>query len=446
MEEEEREAQSAKLQELIRRGSPEDLQEANRLMKIMAGYDVRSKTDYRAKAAEDVAKVQAKARLLEERLESFRPGSGDKIEDGDVFGELAAALRNAQPKIQKMCEDESEDHDAVAKLFDINDSIHRTLQRYEHMKNGDFEAASRVLGGSTEVTGIKPRLGLGGGEAKELSLIDLDAEPDAYDPYGAPEDTSAYLENDLLGLSIGMEGMGTNETERGGGIALPLDITDQSHRTAPFIPPPTSQLGSPGLLLQQQKRQSRFTCTSATESNPNGQLASLASLESHQQSLPVTTHDPTNTPNAPTDIIDLPEDDEWSFSSALPSEPTHYKFNKHRDVINNTDLQIEFMAGRATCAPSISLSFAFTNNTTRPITELHYQLAVTKGFELQLKPQTGRALQPSQIRGVTQDVEVWHTGDRTRKVETIRLRWKATYKVGGDDRAETGEVPELKVG
>ncbi|KAF5528877.1 ADP-ribosylation factor-binding protein, partial [Fusarium napiforme] len=71
MEEEEREAQSAKLQELIRRGTPEDLQEANRLMKIMAGYDTRSKTDYRAKAAEEVAKIQAKARLLEERLDSF---------------------------------------------------------------------------------------------------------------------------------------------------------------------------------------------------------------------------------------------------------------------------------------------------------------------------------------------------------------------------------------
>ena len=54
MEKEEREAQSAKLQELIRRGTPEDLQEANRLMKIMTGYDTRSKTDYRAKAAEEM--------------------------------------------------------------------------------------------------------------------------------------------------------------------------------------------------------------------------------------------------------------------------------------------------------------------------------------------------------------------------------------------------------
>lgn len=83
MEEEEKAAQSAKLQELIRRGSPEDLQEANRLMKVMAGFDTRHKTDYRAKAAEEVAKVQQKAKLLEEMLQTLQPD--DKLADGDVF-------------------------------------------------------------------------------------------------------------------------------------------------------------------------------------------------------------------------------------------------------------------------------------------------------------------------------------------------------------------------
>jgi hypothetical protein len=91
MEEEERAAQSAKLQELIRRGRPQDLQEANRLMKVMAGYDTRHKTDYRAKAAEEVAKVQQKARLLEEMLQNHR--DGDKIGEGDVFEVRCAEAR-----------------------------------------------------------------------------------------------------------------------------------------------------------------------------------------------------------------------------------------------------------------------------------------------------------------------------------------------------------------
>lgn len=83
MEEEEREAQSAKLQELIRRGGPQDLQEANKLMKVMAGYDTRNKTDWRAKAAEEVSRIQQKARILEEMLQDFK--QGDKMQEGDVF-------------------------------------------------------------------------------------------------------------------------------------------------------------------------------------------------------------------------------------------------------------------------------------------------------------------------------------------------------------------------
>ena len=83
MEKEEHAAQSAKLQELIRRGGPEDLQEANRLMKVMAGYDTKHKTDYRAKAAEEVSKVQQKAKILEERLQNIK--EGEVAAEGDVF-------------------------------------------------------------------------------------------------------------------------------------------------------------------------------------------------------------------------------------------------------------------------------------------------------------------------------------------------------------------------
>ena len=89
MEEEERSAQSAKLQELIRRGTPHDLQEANKLMKVMAGYDNRHKTDYRAKAAEEVSKIQQKARILEEMLQQQSQGAADD-EMAQVRGRAAA--------------------------------------------------------------------------------------------------------------------------------------------------------------------------------------------------------------------------------------------------------------------------------------------------------------------------------------------------------------------
>jgi ADP-ribosylation factor-binding protein GGA len=218
MEEEEREAQSAKLQELIRRGTPEDLREANRLMKVMAGYDTRTKTDYRAKAAEEVGKIQAKARLLEERLEAFKPG--DTMTDGDVFEELAAALSSAQPKIQKMCEEESEDHEAVAKLLEINDSIHRTVERWKLLKKGDVEGAAKIAKGAP-IPSFQSSAKAGGGvsAANELSLIDFDAEVSGSDGTGNNVGSSSQaggLENDLLGLSMG----DSNTFGQGGGISL----------------------------------------------------------------------------------------------------------------------------------------------------------------------------------------------------------------------------------
>lgn len=213
MEEEEREHQSAKLQELIRRGAPEDLQEANRLMKIMAGYDTRSKTDYRAKAAEDIAKIQAKARLLEERLEAFKPG--DSMKDGDVFSELAAALQSAQPKIQKMCEEESEDTEAVARLFEINDSIHRTVERWKLLKKGDVEGASKIAAGAP-IQSPSKAAGKAPSAANELSLIDFDGEPQPANGAASSAQGSAGIENDLLGLSMD----GGASFGQGGGISL----------------------------------------------------------------------------------------------------------------------------------------------------------------------------------------------------------------------------------
>ena len=83
LEDEERAAQSAKLQELIRRGTPGDLQEANQLMKVMAGYDQSTRTDYRQKAAEEIAKLQEKQRLLDEMLAKVK--KGETIGQQDAF-------------------------------------------------------------------------------------------------------------------------------------------------------------------------------------------------------------------------------------------------------------------------------------------------------------------------------------------------------------------------
>lgn len=104
-----------------------------------------------------------------------------------------------------MCEEESEDHEAVAKLFEINDSIHRTIERYKLIKKGDHEGAAKIPKGTLGSSGA----GVSKGPDNELSLIDLGGPDDEPSSSAAPAQNAPAsqpagntLENDLLGLSL----------------------------------------------------------------------------------------------------------------------------------------------------------------------------------------------------------------------------------------------------
>lgn len=96
-----------------------------------------------------------------------------------------------------MCEEESEDTEAVEKLKQINDSIQRTIERYKLVKKGDFEGAARIPKGTLGTT-----TGVGKNANNELSLIDFDPEEPA-PSNGQEQAATSSLEDDLLGLSFG---------------------------------------------------------------------------------------------------------------------------------------------------------------------------------------------------------------------------------------------------
>ncbi|CAK7230359.1 ARF-binding protein [Sporothrix bragantina] len=482
MEEEEREAQSAKLQELIRRGTPEDLQEANRLMKVMAGYDTRSKVDYRAKAAEEVAKIQQKARLLEERLAAFQPGE-DTMKDGDVFAELASALSSAQPKIQKMCEEESDDHEAVARLLEINDSIHRTVERYKLLKKGDIEGANKIAQGAPipSASASKPSA------AQELSLIDFggdapsDSAPESSNGASnstAPASKSTGIENDLLGLSFGEPATGYGQPAPGGialgfgannnvpGPALLSSVSQHNSArgvlgtpspTASPMPSVATVSGPPATDAFSSLFSSSSMAASSNSGTPQPNYQSSAfappksaSADPFAALASPKFHSPASSSPAPAAPAAAPtpaaaaDDDEWSFSSALPPEPAVSKPKEHRAVVSNGPVKIDMYATRSPASPAgIQFAFAFSNATSQPIADLHFQTAVTKGFELRLQPQSGRNLDPLQTRGVMQTMEVSHAHNKSQRVETVKLRWRLAYKLGAEARTDMGEVHEF---
>lgn len=85
LEEEDREAQSAKLQELIRRGTPRDLAAAQELMKSLAGANPDAKPDYRTQALADLNKLEQKVILLNEMLDNADTERGERFTSGDAY-------------------------------------------------------------------------------------------------------------------------------------------------------------------------------------------------------------------------------------------------------------------------------------------------------------------------------------------------------------------------
>ncbi|KAI4848848.1 ADP-ribosylation factor-binding protein-like protein GGA1, partial [Aureobasidium sp. EXF-8845] len=460
MEEEERAAQSAKLQELIRRGTPHDLQEANKLMKIMAGFDTRRKTDYRAKAAEEVSKVQQKARILEEMLQGYKPG--DEIQEGDVFEELANALASAHPKIQKMCEEESEDHEAVAKLFEINDSIHRTSERYKLIKKGDLEGANRIAAGTLGISGA----GVKSGPNNELSLIDFGGLEDeevaqpaqSQSSQAAPQSKGNALEDDLLGLSMGDSVYGSGgaltlgssnngladlagpassqQTPVPAPAAIPPPPQPQAARANydPFgmisSPAPASNAFQKSQPQQQQKAADPFAALSGN--------SRTASPFQFQQSVK-----PPAPPAAPQSAASLlGGDDEWTFSSALPTQPQQPQSNAVT-VIDSSVKAVFHISRPAGANDYLSIDARVSNKTAQPISDFTLQLAVTKAFSLQLQPQSGRNLSPNQVDGIKQAIRL--QGVASGKGNAVRMRWRASYSVAGQLREESGEVSNLGV-
>ncbi|KAI7012691.1 hypothetical protein KC366_g16365, partial [Hortaea werneckii] len=485
-----------------------------------AGYDTRHKTDYRAKAAEEVSKVQQKARLLEEMLQGY--SAGDEVQEGDVFEELANALASAHPKIQKMCEEESDDTEAVAKLLEINDSIHRTIQRYRLVKNGDIEGANAIPKGTLGVSGA----GVKKGPDNELSLIDFGGPDEAgaessqqpaatasadlmageaEQPAGsaAPQPKGNALEDDLLGLSMGGGDFGS-----GGGISLgaPTNGASSADIMSQFNQPAQQQTASNSIFSSQQalphpQQQQQpaaqpqapkanydpFSSLSASNSRPSSMsptpipsaaqqqqaaaakkpadpFAALASTprsgspfqfqqstSSGKSPAPPAT---SQTPQAAGGGLDLlgmgdstapaqPQqqqqaaggDDEWTFSSALPDQP-------HELAVTNSSIKTVFSVKRDNDT-EIQLQSKISNNTAQPITDLTFQLAVTKGYTLALQPQSSRSLGPNQQNGITQSIRL--QGCQRGQGTAVKMRWRASYTLNGQQQNEQGEIAGLGV-
>jgi ADP-ribosylation factor-binding protein GGA len=66
-----------------------------------------------------------------------------------------------------------------------------------------------------------------------------------------------------------------------------------------------------------------------------------------------------------------------------------------------------------------------------------------QGYSLKLVPQSGRQLNPREQGGVTQ--VIYLNGVEQGKGDSVKLRWKASYKVGAQPINEQGEISSLGI-
>ncbi|EPX74454.1 arf binding gamma-adaptin [Schizosaccharomyces octosporus yFS286] len=119
------EAHKAKLQELLRRGTPMDLAEANALMKVIAGFDKENTEDYSALASAEIESIKAKALRVQHHLENPTSVSLDEPLESAI-----ESLKVYKNKVVRLLQTEDDDEYYVHKLISLNELLHDVLHAY----------------------------------------------------------------------------------------------------------------------------------------------------------------------------------------------------------------------------------------------------------------------------------------------------------------------------
>ncbi|CAO0796871.1 unnamed protein product [Mucor circinelloides] len=346
LEEEDRLAKSAKLQELIRRGRPQDLVEANKLMKIMTGYDQKHQTNFKEKFAEELHKIQNKARLLYEMLDNMK--EGDVIEEEGTMEELKNACESALPKIKNMLQDEQDDG-KIDELNEVKSIIKGVVLKYQDIKHGRYDTEYDISGKfKSETSSLSDK----NAPRQAISLIDLD---DAFDntsssssPSAAPSSSKNALDElaDIFGEKTTVSSASTTAAQQS---MDPFDLLSQSIQTN-TLPP----------------------------SSPN-----LSNLNNTTSSSPIFTNTTT------------------ASSSPVSQEE---KIQKSVNLVNKNGLSIQLEA--YSVGETWRIKAYYSNKSTAPMDKMTLLLAAPRSMHLKMSPVSSDSVPAKSEKSVTQGITI----------------------------------------
>lgn len=378
-------AQAAKLEELIRRGKPEDLREANKLMKVMAGFKEDNAVQSKQILNEELTKLRRKADLLNDMLSA----SDSPDVENDTIVELYNALRSSQPRFQKIIEEEQDDDQFVQDLLKFNDTVNQLVEKFDLLKSGHPGEANKI-----SVANISSSVDNGGALANEINLIDFDDENAGKAPSNPAAGTNG-LDDDLLG-DLNSLNFSNNNNNFGFGGSISLDTTN--------VPVPAAPV----------------TTTATTTSSSNFDLLSDFSSPS-----PVQTQQSTNKNDLLGDFSSAPA------TQNVPQSTTV----SDRYLVNQSDvLKFEFLISRES-ESTIKVTSFFSNVSISQLTDLTLMLAVPKAQQLRLLPQSNTVLSSYARDAVHQ--ESWIDNAVKNAPKPLRVKWKVSYKINGTPKEES---------
>ncbi|KAI9093053.1 VHS domain-containing protein [Phlyctochytrium arcticum] len=498
LENEDKVAQGAKLQELLRMGTPAALEQANDLMKIMSGYDTERIPNYKKQVEEEINRIEQRTILLNDILIQKSPD--ERYRPDSTVDELVSSAKSAQSRIQKLLSEGEEDERTafgggnLGRLLELNDLINTVLTKHH-----DFKAGKPVQGAveKSNISSAISQANQNQAQPGAISLIDFDdfgtspaattsaTSPSAYmsapqsqghSQQAAGQTSSSYggsLLDDLGSLnftSTPSNNQSANNTISGFGAPL-IDAPQSSpigHTMAQNSGRSTPTMGGfqhaglsqslPQQILRTQSpapagvNQFLANGGASPANTPQGmntpQSRPMQSSTNWNSGPAVSTPSSTQKPD-PFGGVDL-------FGSVQPATPPpgtppvggaglgQQQQAKETMIYDKNGLQIKYQV--AWKGNAYSAKATFINVTPVPFTNLMFQVAVPKSMTLNMEPASGTVIAPLNQSQVLQGMQILNPQkpnpfDDTQ--EQLRLRFKVQYAVNGAVVNEQGEYHDV---
>lgn len=398
---------SAKLQELIRRGKPQDLQEANKLMKIMAGFKDDTIQENKKQITDDISRLKRKVEILNEMLTSIQASSGkiDDASNNEAIIDLYSSIKSSQPKITTIIEEggSGDDESNVNELLALNDNINLLLSKYQLLRAGDAELAGKI--------NVSSGNSGSNNASQSLNLIDFDDdEPISNDK----KDQTGYddLLSDLSNLAFTDNGNTSSNTKTnpmdffGSGGSISLGFNNNTNNTNAIQQPnPVNQNGG--------RVPDSFDLLSGL-SSPSPQLQSNTANGSNSSA----ALDPFG----------------FNFPSSTPTQIQNNAASTTKKVVSiNQSSILKIEAEISPSNENLVGRLNFSNVQSQQLSQFKFLMAVPKSCKLNLKPQSSDSLYGFGGQNITQDFTI----ENSLKKQ-IKIKWKAEYVLTGEKREESG--------